>query len=136
MRSRKWLDRVDGSREVLPSKCDNVKVAVGDVLHYVTWGGGGFGDPFTRDPALVALEVRRGLVSADGARRYGVVLTGDGAVDEAATAALRAELAEQRGPTQVFVRGPGIDELRERCLAETGLPAPQPPVFRKVKAST
>jgi len=32
----------------------------------------------------------------------------------------------------VFVLGPSIDELRERCLAETGLPAPKPPVFRRV----
>ena len=38
----------------------------GDVLHFVTWGGGGWGDPLERDPALVALEVRRGLVTADG----------------------------------------------------------------------
>ena len=67
MRSRKWVERGDGSREMLPSKCDNVRVAAGDVLHYVTWGGGGWGDPYTRDPDLVALEVRRGLVSADGA---------------------------------------------------------------------
>jgi N-methylhydantoinase B/oxoprolinase/acetone carboxylase alpha subunit len=27
-----------------------------------------------------------------------------------------------------------IDELRERCLAETGLPAPKPPVFRRMAA--
>ena len=42
------------------------------------------------------------------------------------------ELAAERGGTEIFVRGPAIDELRERCLAETGLPAPRPPVFRRV----
>jgi N-methylhydantoinase B len=139
MRSTKWLDRADGSREVLPSKCDNVRVAAGDVLHYVTWGGGGWGDPFDRDPALVALEVRRGLVSVEGALRYGVVLAYDEAgrvatVDEAGTDELRARLRAERGEKKVFVFGPGIDELRERCLAETGLPAPKPPVFRRTAA--
>ena len=134
MRSRKWVERGDGSRQMLPSKCDNVRVAAGDVLHYVTWGGGGWGDPYTRDPELVALEVRRGLVSADGARRYGVVLAADGSVDRDATDNLRRELSGRRGETQIFVRGPDIDQLRERCLDETGLPAPRPPVFRTAGA--
>ena len=77
--------------------------------------------------------MRRGLVSGDGTRRYGVVLAGDGSVDASATTELRARLAAERGGTEVFVRGPSIDELRERCLEETGLPAPRPPVFRRVK---
>ena len=51
-----------------------MKVFPGDVLHFVTWGGGGWGDPLERDPALVELEVRRGLVTDEGARRYGVVV--------------------------------------------------------------
>ena len=122
MRSRKWLDRADGGREVLPSKCDNVKVAVGDVLHYVTWGGGGFGDPFTRDPALVALEVRRGLVTAEGAARYGVVLTGDGGVDEPATTALRERLSAERGGTKVFEFGSG-DRRAARAVPGGDRPA-------------
>ena len=29
-------------------------VVPGDVLHFVTWGGGGWGDPLERDPELVA----------------------------------------------------------------------------------
>ena len=38
-------------------------------------GGGGYGDPYTRDPALVATDVRNGLVSrAAAADMYGVVL--------------------------------------------------------------
>jgi N-methylhydantoinase B len=129
-RSRKWLERADGTTEALASKCDNVRVAAGDLLHYVTWGGGGWGDPYDRDPALVALEVSRGLVTTEGARRYGVVLDSAGEVDQAATDVLRAQLRQARGEKGVFVRGPSIEELRERCLDETGLPAPQPPVFR------
>ena len=53
--------------------------SAGDLLHFVTWGGGGWGDPLARDPDLVGLEVRRGLVTADGARRYGVVCDESGA---------------------------------------------------------
>src|SRR6478752_6584573 len=72
-RSRKLMVRTDGTKQILPSKCDRVKVHPGDLLHYVTWGGGGWGDPLTRDPALVAREVGRGLVTRDGAKAYGVV---------------------------------------------------------------
>jgi len=126
-RSRKFLDRVDGTREILPSKCDRIKVKDGDALHYITWGGGGWGDPFDRDPQLVALEVDRGLVSRDGAERYGVVLNDDLTVNESATEALRAGLVATRGDVSVFDFGPSIDELRETCEAETGLPAPRSP---------
>jgi N-methylhydantoinase B len=63
----------------------------GDRLVLELPGGGGLGDAATRDPALVARDVRDGLVSADAARAlYRVVLAADGAPDMAATAALRA----------------------------------------------
>lgn len=55
-------------------------------------GGGGFFDPFTRDPARVREDALDGIVSRDAAReQYGVIL--DSAtldVDEAATRALRS----------------------------------------------
>jgi 5-oxoprolinase (ATP-hydrolysing) len=61
--------------EVLPSKLDHVFVSAGDVLEWKTWGGGGYGDPLTRDPEIVALEVACGLVTAEGAKTgYGVVV--------------------------------------------------------------
>jgi N-methylhydantoinase B len=132
-RGRKWIDRAGGSREILPSKCHDVPVAPGDVLHFVTWGGGGWGDPLQRDPALVELEVRRGLVTADGARRYGVVLAGDGdggGVDADRTSALREQMRAARpAELPVFDMGPPLPELLARCQEETGLPAPQPPVW-------
>jgi N-methylhydantoinase B len=53
-------------------------------------GGGGMGDPATRDPALVARDVRDGLVSAENARLlYKVALAQDGTLDAAGTARLR-----------------------------------------------
>ena len=53
-------------------------------------GGGGMGDPATRDAVLVARDVRDGLVSVEDARAlYKVSLALDGAIDLAATAKLR-----------------------------------------------
>ncbi len=133
-RSWKKLVRASGEETVLSSKCDNVAVDVDDVLHFVTWGGGGWGDPLLRDPALVGLEIRRGLVTVAGARRNGVVADEAGAVDEAGTQALRDEMRASRPPLPVFDRGPSLETLRANCLAETGLPAPQPPVWRRAAA--
>ena len=127
-RSRKELVRVDGSRQILPSKCDRVQVKSGDLLFFDTWGAGGWGDPLQRDPAKVLVDVRRGLVSVHGARRYGVVLDSE-TVNLPATTALRAEMAATRPPIGLFNRGGTLAELKARCQAETGLPAPVTPVW-------
>lgn len=130
-RGTKWIDRVDGSREVIPSKVHDFEVAAGDVLHFVTWGGGGWGDPLQRDPGLVALEVRRGLISPEGARRYGVVCTADG-VDADATEELRAQLRQGRpDELPLFDKGPDLARILARAQQETGLPAPLPPTSRR-----
>lgn len=125
-RSRKELVRGDGSRQILPSKCDSIRVVAGDLLLFDTWGAGGWGDPLQRDPAKVLADVAKGLVSAEGARRYGVVVR-DGQADPAATEALRASMAKARGPVALFDRGGSLDELKARCLEDTGLPAPATP---------
>ncbi|MDA0693652.1 MAG: hydantoinase B/oxoprolinase family protein [Proteobacteria bacterium] len=131
MRSTKRLVRVDGSEEWLPAKCEDIKVKTGDILYFNTWGGGGWGDPLARSPELVALDVRRGLVSRDGAKRYGVVIADSGAVDTSATEKLRQSLATERGEiTEIFNFGGTIEEIKSRCLVETHLPAPETPVFR------
>lgn len=127
-RSRKELVRGDGSRQILASKCDNVKVKAGDLLLFDTWGAGGWGDPLQREPAKVLADVRKGLVSVDGARRYGVVVAGD-AVDEVATRTLRATMTQSRAPIGLFDRGGTLEELKQRCLQDTGLPAPATPVW-------
>ena len=128
-RGRKWIDRVDGTKEVIASKVIDVPVNPGDVLHFVTWGGGGWGDPLARDPETVSLEVRRGLVTAEGARNYGVVCDDEGVVDQAKTDALRSELSSGRPtPLPTFNMGPPLATILENCLEETGLPAPKPPI--------
>ncbi len=135
-RSSKVLVRSDGSTEHLPSKRDNIRVEPGDVLYFNTWGGGGWGDPFERDPEKVALDTARRLVTAEGARRYGVVLDDDLSVDAEATKKLRAEMAKERGEIKLFDFGGSVEELRERCQEETHLPPPQPPGTARAAAGT
>lgn len=130
-RSRRLLIRADGTEKVLAAKIDDIQVRPGDLLIFDTWGGGGWGDPLVRDPALVAGDVKRGLVTAEGAKRYGVVLSAGGAVDATATEALRDSLRKARGEIDLFNFGGGIEELRERCVAETGLPAPVDPAMQE-----
>jgi N-methylhydantoinase B len=132
-RARKILERADGTSEVVGNKRENITVAAGDKLHFITWGGGGWGDPLERDPALVAEEVVQGLVTILGARDYGVVIAGDG-FDEQATEKLRAEMRAVKRNDGLFNRGGTIEELRETCLAETGLAPPRQPVWTALAA--
>lgn len=100
-RSRKGVFRNWGKSnekfEVLPSKVDHVHVLPGDALEWVTWGGGGLGDPYTRPAEVVAKEVHRRLVTFEGAKKkYGVHVKEDFSVDDGATEKLRAELSKAR----------------------------------------
>jgi N-methylhydantoinase B len=62
----------------------------GDRLILELPGGAGMGNPLTRDPVLVARDVRDGLVSPTDARElYRVVVAADGSVDAAATKTIR-----------------------------------------------
>ena len=125
------LKRADGSEEIMPSKCDRIVVKQNDLLYFETWGGGGWGDPLQRSAEIVAADVAKGLVSVEGARRYGVVVDKDGAVDEAATDELRTEIKSTRPEPNIFDFGGTVEELRERCFEETGLEPPKPPVFTR-----
>ncbi len=83
------LDTAAGNHVALASKVAYHKARAGDRLVCLGPGGGGYGDPFRRDPQAVLDDVLDGLVSAATARDgYGVAIAG-GAVDAAATAALR-----------------------------------------------
>ena len=129
LRSTKRLVTTDGQEQWLPAKVEGIKVKEGDVLYFNTWGGGGWGDPYARDPELVRTDVARGLVTPEGARRYGVVIADNHSVDAAATASLRATLVAERDDIPLFNRGGTIEELRSRCEAETHLSAPVSPTF-------
>jgi len=126
LRSEKILRRADGSEERLPSKCDEVKVAPGDMLIYRTAGGGGWKDPLDRPAEKVEADVAKGLVSSAKAMSdYGVVVG-----DAAATEALRAKLRAERGAVKDFDLGPSLEDILARCEDETGMrpPVPQEPL--------
>ncbi|MCX8278047.1 MAG: hydantoinase B/oxoprolinase family protein [Dehalococcoidia bacterium] len=62
----------DGNEEHLSSKT-TVQLQPGDVISYRTSGGGGYGEPFKRDPKAILDDVLQGKISVDRARdRYGV----------------------------------------------------------------
>ncbi len=72
----------------------------GQVFRHELPGAGGWGSALDRDLALVARDLRDGLVTIEGAARdYGVVAAGDPpAIDMPATQALRARLSRERAP--------------------------------------
>ena len=129
-RSRKIVEKPDGTMINIGNKVDAFAVEAGDQLHFITWGGGGWGDPLQRDADLVGKEIAQGLVTAAGARSYGVVADDAGRVDAAATEALRATMRAARpAELPLFNFGPDIATLRANCEAETGRPAPVQPVW-------
>jgi N-methylhydantoinase B len=95
---------------------DAEEVRAGEMIRIRTTGGGGWGNPHERDPALVVRDVVWRKVSPEAAlESYGVVLTGsldDDSLgfDERATAKHRGTLPEdQQRP--FFDRGPGYARL-------------------------
>lgn len=127
-RGTKVLKRVDGSEEILTSKCDRIQVQEGDLLLYNTWGGGGVGDPLTREPERILADIEAGLVTIEGAAKHYGVIIADGVIDQAATDRRRAEMNAERGEDiPLFNFGGDIETLRANCEAETGLAAPQDP---------
>jgi N-methylhydantoinase B len=97
---------IDGG-DPLPGMNDDVPLRAGSLLRLRTTGGGGWGDPFEREPALVLRDVLQGRVSGESAERdYGVVIR------EGHIAELRRDGARQARP---FVdRGPGFERLRPK----------------------
>jgi N-methylhydantoinase B len=93
-----WKIDRDGLRVEIPM-ATAMDISAGERVLSRTGGGGGYGDPLTRDPGLVLDDVREGLISRERAARvYGVVAR-DGPADPSgpeldaeATAAARARL--------------------------------------------
>ncbi len=76
-------------------KFDQLEVNAGDTVSFLMAGGGGYGDPFERDPEAVCQDVEMSFVSRARARiDYGVAIGDSGALDVAATKKLRASRAK------------------------------------------
>ncbi|HYM18566.1 MAG TPA: hydantoinase B/oxoprolinase family protein [Micropepsaceae bacterium] len=84
----------------LPSRYADYPLRTGDIFRLETPGGGGYGDPFAREPEKVLADVREGYVSPDhAARDYGVAIVreaGHWAIDRAATTKLRTDKEVRR----------------------------------------
>jgi N-methylhydantoinase B len=87
----------------LGSVFSDLPLAAGDVFSRPTAGGGGYGDPLERDPALVREDVADDYVSLARARKdYGVILhvvdtdLAEYDIDHAATERERAHIRAQR----------------------------------------
>jgi N-methylhydantoinase B len=52
----------------VPSKSSNIPLEPGDVLCNQSAGGGGYGDPTERDPAMIDQDWRDGFISPATAR--------------------------------------------------------------------
>jgi len=89
----------NGEARVLPTMpMEAIALTAGDVFRHDASGGGGYGDPLDRDPALVREDVLDEKVSPAAARDgYGVVLDARSLeVDAGATERLRREMRRDR----------------------------------------
>jgi N-methylhydantoinase B len=69
-------------------------------MRYINNGGGGWGDPMSRDPEAVKRDVRDGFVTIEGAARdYGVVVVGDPESDPEGLSVDAEGTAKLRGAT-------------------------------------
>jgi N-methylhydantoinase B len=85
-----------GGEVIIPehlSKDQDIPLEPGDRVEVMTPGGGGFGDPFARDPGLVERDVRRGYYTPEAVRElFGAAIDAAGEIDQAETMQLRGGL--------------------------------------------
>lgn len=81
----------DTDKERVVGKRSGFPIEPGDLVVSMPTGGGGYGDPFQRDPRKVVDDVADGYVTRGAAESaYGVVLNDDGTLDEKATSEARS----------------------------------------------
>jgi N-methylhydantoinase B len=115
-----FVEAAESGKRAYISAAGRVRVPRGDTWTAVATGGGGYGSPLERDAERVRTEVRDGVISPEAAFEvFGVVLGAgdDPALDEAATAARRAELAVTEVPI-VLPQGPSAANWVDQNLRE------------------
>ena len=97
----------------IPPASEGISVKSGDILRIETGGGGGWGDPFTRNPEDVQRDVLEGYVTQRAAlSEYGVALFDNGReIDQPDTEAARNQ---SRSPRPDVDRGPHGQEWLNR----------------------
>jgi N-methylhydantoinase B len=106
-----YTQYIDANTSILPNRTNFIKskkeehkrwgvieIGKNDIAYNRLDGGGGYGDPLTRDPELVRRDVFNNIVSDDMARKtYGVVLKGKNLrVDLESTRMLRLDIRKTR----------------------------------------
>lgn len=91
------VHRRDGTAEAVGTHASGVTLEPGETFEFRCASGGGYGDPLDRDPAAVARDVRRRLLSPGEALEvYGVALDEHGGADAGRTAEVRAGIRRAR----------------------------------------
>jgi len=92
-------NRTTGKRTFCSAK-GHMTIKADEAWIGISSGGGGYGDPLQREPERVRDDVHGGVIDLKTASEvYGVILDPDTfAIDEAATARARSEIAAHRGP--------------------------------------
>ena len=120
-------------RERTNGKIDMLRLQRGDVVRIVSPSGGGFGQPFRRDPANVLADWADGLLTKQVARDvYGVVIE-DGAVDETATARERETMPAKPEPFDFGAERTAYEAVFSPALQDlvAELLAGRPPAVRQ-----
>ncbi len=103
----------------IPPTSDGVRLKRGDLLRLMTCGGGGWGDPFTRDPLVVRQDVVCGFVSVPRALvDYGVVL--DPLTLELDNAGTEERRRDRPTTSTLFDRGPTFAAAEAEWSAKHG----------------
>jgi N-methylhydantoinase B len=93
-------------------KGESLSVGGDDVLWWNWAGTAGFGDPLTRSPARVGLDVAGRRIARDAAKEvYGVILDEDGDADHPATLTRRQEMRANR------LRAAGSQQVPSTAIA-------------------
>ncbi|MBI4608745.1 MAG: hydantoinase B/oxoprolinase family protein [Candidatus Rokubacteria bacterium] len=121
----RFIVRRDGEElqpSPLPGKVSGFGLRQGDLVVMESSGGGGYGDPLERDPALVARDVAEELVSQTRAAAvYGLALS-DGQVDEEDTRRRREQLGRARLRIRLH-REDGLEYKEGRRVCRLSQPA-------------
>lgn len=116
------VNQLNGDEVVLQLREENFEQGIADV-YAVRWtGGGGFGDPFDRNPEDIEQDLEDFAITPDAAKEiYGAILDSHGQVDIDGTRAERARVrrgrvnggAALRKGELVFEAGAGLNILRD-----------------------
>ena len=92
-----FIDK-DGNERDIPAKVTGFLCDAGEVIQLTEPNSGGYGNPLDREPRMVLEDVLDDFTTIALAREaYGIVISDDLVIDEAASTKLRAELRAARG---------------------------------------